>query len=181
MTCIVGLVDEEGGKVYMGGDSAVSSFVIQTFVQKKVFRHGDFLIGYSGSVRMLQLLQFAFAPPEHPTEMSSERYLTTLFVDELRKLLKETGNAAKVNEQETSTGSFLVGYRGRLFRIGFDYAMVEVADGFDAIGSGNEVALGAMYATRHMSLVPQKRLELALCAAADLCFGVRAPFTIEVV
>lgn len=178
MTCIVGLI--ENGQVHMGGDSAVSYYVVQTLVQRKVFRHGNFLLGYSGSVRMLQLLQFAFAPPEHPTDMGVERYLTTLFVDELRKLLKDAGNAGKEKEQESSTGYFLIGYRGRLFRVGFDYGIGEVAEGFDAIGSGCQVALGALHATQQMSLVPQKRLELALRAAADLCQGVGTPFTFEV-
>lgn len=179
MTCIVGLV--EHGKVFIGGDSCVSrGYIQQTMTaQKKVFRHGNFLIGYSGSLRMEQLLQFAFSPPEHPKDLSIERYLATLFVDALRNALKEAGNAMKQNEQESSPGYFLVGYQGRLVTIESDYSFTEIADGFDAIGSGNEVALGAMHATKDMSLIPQKRIELALEAAAAYCRGVRGPFVIE--
>lgn len=177
MTCIVGLVEDK--KVYMGGDSTVTGYVSQTMTLRKVFKHQNCLIGYSGSVRMCNLLQYAFTVPEHPDDMSVEHYLTTVFVDALRTLMKEAGNATKVNEQESSTGYFLIGYHGRLFNISADYSLVEVAEGFDAVGSGSSVALGAMYATRHMSLKPKKRIELALEAASHLCWGVGEPFYIE--
>lgn len=177
MTCIVGLID--GKTVYMGADSAVTGHVTQTLVSKKIFQHGKCLIGYSGSLRMANLLKHAFTPPEHPKGMEDEKYLTTLFVDALRTVLKDAGNATKINEQESGTGYFLVGYQCRLFEIGFDYSVSEVANGFDSVGSGNQVALGAIHATRNMSLIPSKRIELALEAAADFCYGVRGPFYIE--
>lgn len=180
MTCIIGLVDD--GKVYIGGDSAATtSYVTQTMTFRKVFRLNDCLIGYSGSVRMVNLLQYAFKLPEKPEDMNLEHYFVTHFVDALRTTIKDAGNAVKENEKEASTGYFLIGYQGRLFRISFDYSVMEVAEGFDAIGSGNEVALGAMYATKDMSLIPQKRIELALQAASYFSAGVRAPFVIEVV
>lgn len=179
MTCIVGLVED--GKVYIGGDSAATTnYVTQTLTFRKVFRYKDnCLMGYSGSVRMVNLLQYAFKMPDKPGDMSMECYFATLFADALRTTMKDAGNATKTNEQEQASGYFLVGYQERLFRIGFDYSVVEVAEGFDAIGSGNEVALGAMHATKDMSLVPQKRIELALQAASYFSSGVRGPFFIE--
>ena len=64
MTCIVGVVDN--GKVYMGGDSAgVGGLCIETRKQPKVFRNGDFLIGYTDSFRMGQLLQYKMSPPRY--------------------------------------------------------------------------------------------------------------------
>ena len=177
MTCIAAVV--WGNKVTMGGDSAVTGYVEQTLAAKKVFRHGSFLLGYSGSVRMCNLLAYVFAPPELPADMPIERYLTTLFADALRTALKDAGNAYKEKEQEQSAGYFLLGYRDRLFRIGSDYSFVEVCEGYDAIGSGCEVALGALHATHSLELAPRKRIELALEAAADFCTGVGGPFTIE--
>lgn len=177
MTCIVGLIEE--GKVHIGGDSAVSTYITQTLTMKKVFRHKDCILGYSGSLRMLNLLAYAFSVPEHPSDMSVERYLTTLFVDALRTTLKDAGNATKDSEKESSTGYFLIGYQRRLFQIGIDYSVMEVADSFQAIGSGHEVALGALHATKDMSLMPQKRIELALQAASHFCAGVGGPFSVE--
>ncbi len=177
MTCIVGLVEDK--KVYMGGDSMVTGYVTQIMTFRKVFKHNNCIIGYSGSVRMCNLLQYAFTVPEHSDGVSVEQYLTTTFVDALRTLMKDAGNATKVNEQEGSTGFFLIGYRGRLFKISSDYSLTEVAEGFDAVGSGSDVALGAMYATKQMSLKPKKRIELALEAASHLCWGVGEPFYVE--
>lgn len=176
MTCIVGLVEE---KVYIGADSlAMTGYVQQTMTATKVFRTKDCIIGYSGTVRMANMLQYGFVPPEHPADMGTDEYLATLFVDAIRSKLKEKGVAAKQNEQETTTGSMLVGYRGRLFKICSDYGLMEASSGFDAVGSGTEIALGAMHATKDMSLQPLKRIHLALEAASDLCHGVRGPFTI---
>jgi ATP-dependent protease HslVU (ClpYQ) peptidase subunit len=180
MTCIIGLVEHE--TVSIGADSlAITGCVEQQLTSPKVFfcKERACLIGYSGTVRMANLLQHQFVPPEHPAMMSTEKYLATLFVDGLRATLKEAGTAAKTNEQEVATGSLLVGYRGRLYKIGYDYGLMESAAGFDAVGSGEEVALGAIHATQGMDLPPLTRIRLALEAAADLCRGVRGPFVIE--
>jgi len=57
MTCIVGIAQE--GKVWIGADSAaVSGQDIRATALRKVFRRGQFLIGYTSSFRMGQLPQF---------------------------------------------------------------------------------------------------------------------------
>lgn len=147
MTCIVGLVED---KVYIGGDSLAScGCVRQTMNATKVFRNQDCIIGYSGTTRMANILQWGFVPPEHPAEMSVDQYLATLFIDAIRAKLKETGVAAKTNEQETNTGSMLVGYRGRLFKIGYDYGLMEATAGFDAVAAAMKL--------RSVPCMPQKR------------------------
>lgn len=127
---------------------------------------------------MSNLLKYALVLPEHPAEMSTECYLSTLFVDAIRSLLKNTGVSSKRDEQEMSTGDILVAYRNQLFKIGYDYCVMEAVDGFDAIGSGNEIALGVMHATRYLEVKPLARIQLALEAAEWLNNGVRGPFTV---
>lgn len=180
MTCIVGLVEDE--TIFMGCDSMVTTgYTTQLLTLKKVFRNRDMLIGFSGSVRMCNLLQYAFTIPEHPDYMSIETYLTTSFIDALRTLLKDTGNATKTNEQEQSLGYFLLGYKKRLFTIGSDYSLIEVMEGYNSVGSGSEIALGAMFATQHSDIKPKKRIELALKAATHYCNGVNEPYYFEAV
>ena len=56
MTCIIGLVAD--GRVYLGGDSAaVHGWTRRRTRLRKVFRKGPFLVGYTTSFRMGQLLE----------------------------------------------------------------------------------------------------------------------------
>lgn len=178
MTCIVGLID--GGDVYLGGDSAVSfnGNEITVMKQPKVFRNGSFLIGSTGSLRILQLLCYSFTPPRRPFAKDLERYMATDFLDALRRCFRDAGFARKVSDEESYYGRILVGYGGRLFHIGPAYGLHESQCPYDAVGSGGEFAKGALYATR--SLPPRERVTLALEAAALHAEGVRPPFTIEV-
>jgi ATP-dependent protease HslVU (ClpYQ) peptidase subunit len=98
------------------------------------------------------------------------------FIDAVRECLKNRGWAAKRDERE-SGGCFLVGYKGRLFRIDDDYQVGIPADGFAAVGCGDQIAHGALYASAHLN--GRERLELALRAAERFSAGVRGPFHIE--
>jgi hypothetical protein len=67
---------------------------------------------------------------------------------------------------------------GRLYRVEEDYQVGRSLDGYDAVGCGWEVALGALRATRDLGLEAGERLGLALDAAAHHCAGVVAPFNL---
>lgn len=57
MTCIIGLIKNK--KVYIGGDSAgVDGLNITIRKDSKVFKINKFIIGYTSSFRMGQLLRF---------------------------------------------------------------------------------------------------------------------------
>jgi ATP-dependent protease HslVU (ClpYQ) peptidase subunit len=181
MTCIAGLT--EGGRVYIAGDSAGSNDWHQLTLRldKKVFRREELnmIFGCCGSYRMTQLLHHAFAPPlPAPEEEDLEHYMATTFIDAVRSCFAEGGFAKKKQEREKG-GFFLVGLRGRLFRVESDYQVGESLDGYAAIGSGGNIALGALFVTRHLDLSPEKRLTLALEAAQHHITSVRAPFLIE--
>jgi ATP-dependent protease HslVU (ClpYQ) peptidase subunit len=177
MTCIVGLVDE--GKVYIGGDSAGvnGNWDLTVRADSKVFFTGPFLMGFTSSFRMGQLLRYAFVPPPHQPDVDLYRYMTVDFINAVRDCLK-TGGWAKKDGEKESGGVFLVGYRGHLFEIESDYQVGEAHDAYMAVGSGDSVALGALYATQ--KLPPLVRVRLALEAAERWNAGVRGPFVIEV-
>jgi len=176
MTCIVGLVDNK--RVYIGGDSAgVGGYDLLVRADAKVFRNGAFLFGFTSSFRMGQLLRYAFTPPKHDPDLSDYAYLVTTFVDALRQCLQHGGYASKSNEQE-SAGTFLLGYRGHLYRIEDDYQVGEAADNYNACGCGYSMALGAMFANEGKP--PEKRVREALHAAERFSAGVRGPFVVEV-
>jgi hypothetical protein len=175
MTCIVGVI--EGRDVWIGGDSgAFAGWEVSVRRDPKVFRRGDFLFGFCGSFRMGQLLRYKFDPPAHPHGMDAFEYLATLFVDALRDCLKAGGYARREHEVETG-GLFLLGYRGRLFRVDDDYQIGEHEAGFAAVGCGAPYALGALQVTGYVS--PRHRIQETLEAAEACCSGVRGPFVVE--
>lgn len=184
MTCIVGIEHATG--VFIGGDSALSSWAVETLAQPKVFRVGKFVIGACGSARVLGLLQHAFLPPKPPKDPAKlDRFMHLEFVPALRACMAEHGAEKKENEITTLDGAaFLVGVRGRLFQVESDYQVNSRAYGYCAVGSGYQVALGALHATHPgnsgASVDAPDRLLLALTAAAEHNPYVRPPFTIEV-
>jgi ATP-dependent protease HslVU (ClpYQ) peptidase subunit len=177
MTCIAGLV--EGDKVWIGGDSAgVGGWDLTVRADRKVFRNGDMLFGFTSSFRMGQLLRYALTVPLRDPKVDVDRYMATSFIDAVRDCLKSHGWAEKVSDQEKG-GTFLVGYAGRLFTIGSDYQVGESVDGYAACGCGESYAIGALFATPHLK--GRKRVEMALAAAERNSAGVRGPFHIEAI
>lgn len=175
MTCVVGLID--GGRVYIGADSAaVAGWTRRKTLLRKVFRRGPFLIGYTTSFRMGQLLEHQLrVPKQKPTE-SDMAYMVNEFIEATRKLLKERG-FAKVESNNESGGQFLVGYKGHLYSIESDFQVGEMAEGFDAVGGGSDYALGAMSALH--DLAPKRRIMRSLEIASEFNMGVCAPFVVR--
>lgn len=172
MTAIVGLVHDD--TVYIGGDSAgVSGLQLTVRADTKVFRNGPYLFGFTTSFRMGQLIHHALTPPAPKGRL--ERFMSTTFIDAIRDCLKQGGWARKENEREEG-GTFLVGVQGRLFVVYDDYQVGQAADGYAAVGCGDQIALGALYATAGLGMPPRKRVRLALAAAERFSAGVRAPF-----
>ena len=130
----------------IGGDSAGTSgwtLCIQTNPKVFTLQAGRFVIGFTTSFRMGQLLQFCFEPPAHPEGMDALEYMVRDFTSAVRQCLKDGGFATKDKEQE-SGGIFLVGYMGRLFRIESSYQVIEPLCGWIATGCGEDIAMGAI-------------------------------------
>ena len=172
MTCIVGLVHD--GDVYIGGDSAgVAGLSLSIRADEKVFGNGPFIMGFTTSFRMGQLLRYKFAPPAQTVHQNDMEYMVTSFIDACRQCFAGNGFGDK---DATIGGNFLVGYKGKLYNIEGDYQVGVPKASFDAVGCGSDLALGAMYATEGMP--PEKRIHAALAAASTFSAGVAPPFTI---
>jgi ATP-dependent protease HslVU (ClpYQ) peptidase subunit len=174
MTCIIGVAHED--HVYVGADSAsVYGDEIRVTRLPKVFRTGKFLIAYTGSFRMGQLLQHHLRVGPQGDGPDDE-YMVCVFAEAVRACLKDHGFARVKDNVEELSGRFLVGYQGGLYLVDPDFQVNEMADGVDACGCGREYALGAMKALE--SLPPRERIEKALEIAAYYSSGVIGPFHI---
>lgn len=97
------------------------------------------------------------------------------FVNAVRECFKAAGFAERDKDQE-SGGVFLVGFRQNLYRISSDYQVGRAADGYDAVGCGDQQALGSLFST--VGRAPEARVRTALNAAEHHSAGVRGPFVI---
>lgn len=178
MTCIVGFV--EGDTVWMGGDSAGTNGWLEQdlYDSPKVFRNGSMLVGSCGSARQAQLLRWSLTVPDHDPRIDIEKFMVKTFMDAVRECFKSGGVCKIKDSAEESQGSFLIGYKSRLFAIYSDYQVRSPKLPYAAVGCGDQIALGSMYASDHIA-DGKARVELALKASERFSAGVRGPFHIE--
>ena len=176
---IVGFID--GDNVYIGGDRAGVAGVSHLRIREdeKVFKKNGFVFGYTSSFRMGQLIRFKFDPPKHrPEEKDDFEYMCTDFIDELRQCLKDGGYSKNDSNVETG-GTFLVGYRGKLYQIESDFQVAIMSGNFDACGCGEDYAMGAMSILSHNDKISaHNKIIEALKVAENLSAGVRGPFDV---
>lgn len=173
MTCIVGLVDK--GNVYIGGDSAgVGGLSISIRADEKVFVNGPFIMGFTTSFRMGQLLRYKFSAPKQQNNQSDMEYMVTDFIDSVRKCFGENGYGKIHDKDFNKGGTFLVGYNNSLYVIYDDFQVGQNVCGYDSVGCGSDLALGSLHST--VGRKPEDRLQMALEAAATHSAGVAAPF-----
>ena len=69
MTCIIGLAEND--RVYIGADSAsAEGWTVRATGLSKVFRAGEFVIGYTDSFRMGQILEYHLEVREREPKVS---------------------------------------------------------------------------------------------------------------
>ncbi len=144
MTLIVGYVDENGNG-HMAADSngtSVDYHATQEYKASKIFTIGDgkFLIGYTTSFRMGQIIEHCFIPPPHVEGISNVKYMINEFMP---KLIQSFRDNRYILDTEKSGGTFLVYYNGSLFKIYNDFQIQETVNNFDACGSGEMQALAS--------------------------------------
>lgn len=179
MTCIVGIAQDN--HVTIGGDSAgVGGYSLSIRADTKVFRTGNYIMGFTTSFRMGQLLRYGDLPaaPTAEEDWDLDRFMSTTFVDSVRKVLTD-GGFLRTNSGVESGGTFLVGVRGLLYEIEDDFQVGRTLNGYAAVGCGYDLALGALHATADLELSPVARVEIALRAAEHHSAGVAGPFAIE--
>lgn len=175
MTCIIGL--KHNKKIYIGGDSCTTAgYETRAQPQKKVFRIGgaDILVGYCGSIRLAQIMQYVLTPPKITSPI--EKYLVCDFVPALRETLSEHGwlNRENSTDRLNENARFIIGVEKQIFCIYEDFQVHSVKDNILTIGSGSEYALGAMFALS--GVPPKKRILAALSIAGQLTTSVCAPY-----
>ena len=177
MTTIIGVQSSNGCTLV--ADSLVSDDTGRTWSHPqmtKINRRGEFLIGGAGEVSPCDIAQHIWEPPSLTPKDRKDVYhfMITKVMPSLRECLKTNGyNFDEVQEKDSSSRfQFLIAVNGELFDVGDDLSVMRNADGFYGVGSGAQIALGALYAGAEAV----RAVEIA----AQLSIFSEGPFQVEV-
>lgn len=192
MTCIVGIA--VNGAVIIGADSMAGDghWNRRVRADRKVFKNGELIFGFTTSFRMGQLLEHSLTPPPIQEGMEPYAYAVKLLIPEIRNTLR-SGGFMKTENGVESGGNFLVGFRGSLFEVDHDFQVAQSIEHFEAVGCGAQYAMGAMHIAYEQAFRKPQRLtassfmdsdesaaqlvlQAGLNAAARFSAGVAGPF-----
>lgn len=179
MTCIVGI--EGKNTVWLGGDSAATAGDgSQTLIaDKKVFvnANGEVIFGICGSPKLIDPLRYTVFAKQKRGEDNRE-FVATVLVPMIKHALKESGCVTEHPEHgEHFQGEVLFGVGGKLYRMQSNFQLITDSQGYASVGSGSDIAIGSLHATRRDSNA-RRRILTALEASALANAGVRPPFAI---
>lgn len=183
MTCIVGIAKNK--KVFMGGDSCGATSASYVACERsKVFTietgTQTFLIGGAGSFRMLDILEYDLEIDRPYPGVTDDQFMRTNFINCVRGCFKKNG-LSSLQSEESAPGPFLVGFKGNLYKIQYDYSVLNCPKLGYSIGSGSDPARGSLFTTWSMKKkeTPEKRIKIALDSAESVNPFVRSPMYIK--
>jgi len=178
MSCVIGLVTDDS--VIMVADSSVCDGNVITpggFEKISVFDTalGEMAIGFVGAMLPGQLIHFFFRPPEVPQSITcdgdTDKYVVTIVIPAIKRILVERGDWK--NQEDYITG--LIAIDGALYFVDNNLSVSKSTLGYDAIGSGREIALGSLHTTAAIFELDgdyDTMVDLAMQAADDLTIYV---------
>jgi len=142
---------------------------------QKLSRNGAFIIGGSGEVSPCDITQHVWTPP-NPTAKDKQdvyKFMIKKAMPSLRKCLKDNGFNFEESQDKDSGPrfQFLIAVCGQLFDVMDDLSVQRSLDGFYAVGSGAQFALGAL----HSGAKPMRAMNIA----AKLSIFSEGPFQVE--
>jgi ATP-dependent protease HslVU (ClpYQ) peptidase subunit len=130
---------------------------------KKISQRGAFLVAGSGEVQPCDVVQHFWVPPKLTAKDHDDIYhfMITKAMPSIRKCLTDNGYDFNEGKGEGKSDEqrfhFLIAVAGEVFDVGDDLSVCRSADGFYAVGSGADYALGALAA----GTKPVKAIEIA--------------------
>ena len=147
MTTLVAIQGD--GWSVMGCDSRLSDEHGRFQVSKtpKIVNNNGILIAGCGSSRVSNVLHYGYKQPNPVIKEDLNTYMTQRFIPAMRKQfvdagidMKEDGDVAQID------GGFLISVKGQVFSVSEDYSWDTDVRNVYVMGSGGDVALGALAA-----------------------------------
>jgi ATP-dependent protease HslVU (ClpYQ) peptidase subunit len=147
MTTLVAIQGD--GWSVMGCDSRLSDEHGRFQIAKtpKIVENNSILIGGCGSSRASNVLHYGYVQPKPTLKEDLSTYMTQKFIPAMRKNfidagidMKEDGDVAQID------GGFIISVKGQVFSVSEDYSWDTDVRNVYVMGSGGDVALGALAA-----------------------------------
>jgi 20S proteasome alpha/beta subunit len=145
MTCIIGYLDTKNKRTIMVGDKIgvrSNEAYIMNDDTSKVFINGKFLIGYTTSFRMGQILE-NMSFPEQTSKQTDIEYMCTTIVDKLIETFSSNNFGESISGVQKN-GEFLIAYRDKLYHMFPDFSVGLHQSKYGAVGCGAQYAMGAL-------------------------------------
>jgi ATP-dependent protease HslVU (ClpYQ) peptidase subunit len=168
MSLIIAIKEKD--RIILGADKQVSTGSTKDHTATKIWEMTELeggLMGGVGSARASQIIQYSQVINKNFTGPINTEFVICALVPTIAATLKANGIATTASEEDSCTmipNVFIFAYKEKAWVIWHDLSVVEIADYF-AIGSGADVARGALFATKEKN--PFERIVTCIDAAAE--------------
>ena len=184
MTCTVGYVDNS--TVIIASDSAAleGSFVTIRKGSSKVWATKKMIIGFAGSFALCQWIRYVFEWPKLSKKWTVDE--VHAYLVKSAGLIDEGLRKRYVHNTEDTVYDWqlMIGVGGSAYREAALFVMYsngdveQSSDSYAAIGSAGMIALGSLYATKHLNMTSWEHIQTSLEAAAANDSCIKKPWNV---
>lgn len=116
--------------------------------QAKIINKNGVLIGIAGDAYAGQILSYLWSPPAPKSIRDIDNFVASQVVPSMRSILSNNGYDPDKDRGNEGGIDILLAVEGRLYQLANDLTYFRDKDGFYAIGSGGDIALGFLYAKK---------------------------------
>lgn len=171
MSCVIGLKQKKTVWLACDGVASTEDGEIRPIVAIKLFKKGPYLMGFAGSIRTGQIIQYGkFTIPKSIWG----------WPDIIREQITEKGAMGQGEDQVQMQGcNFIIGHGSNLYEILSDFQINEIDHrGYTAIGAGSTIAMGSLFTSTGFSMTAEERLRMALHAATEFVGSCGPPYKV---
>ena len=169
MSLVIAIKDKN--RIVLGADKQISAGDSKNHASTKIWEVPDLegaIMGGVGSARASQVIQYSSIVDKNLIDSDlSTNFIVCSLAPTIAQTLKANGVVVDVPNEglcELMPNSFICAYKDKAWMIWNDLSVSEIEDYF-AIGSGSDVAQGALFATKDKD--PFTRIVTSIDAAAE--------------
>ena len=174
MTAIVGIQGK--GWAVIAADS-MTTYDDKPYYAKgmdKAVRKGDYVFAFAGDAIAGNIAEFLWTPPKFIKTMPLDAFIQVKVLPSLRDAMREHGYEPDVIKDPNAGFDALICLNGVIYEIDEEYMWSRDDRGLYAVGSGGQLALGALATgfSKNSMKAAEFAARRAIKISADYCIGV---------